>query len=158
MPCGGRDLAFDQFKNALRAAKADEVCALLVDSEGNVEAGDPVAHLSTRDKWRFPALNRNRVFLMVQAMEAWFLADREALASFYDGGFLANSLPGNPNIEAISKEDLEPALKHASKPTKTKGEYHKVKHGFALLAAINPAKVERASPHAAALHEFLRAL
>ncbi len=46
---------------------------------------------------------------MVQAMEAWFLADREALANFYDGGFLANSLPGSPtNVEAVLKDDLEP--------------------------------------------------
>jgi len=96
---------------------------------------------------------------MVQAMEAWFLADRDALANFYDGGFLANSLPGSPtNVEAILKDDLEPRLKHASKPTKTKGEYQKVKHGFALLALIDPTKVGNASPHARRFNEFLSGL
>jgi hypothetical protein len=95
---------------------------------------------------------------MVQAMEAWFLADREALDAFYDGGFLAKSLPGSPtNIEAVLKDDLEPKLKHASKPTQ-KGEYHKMKHGFALLALIDPVKVDNASPHAASFHKFLRGL
>ncbi len=96
---------------------------------------------------------------MVQAMESWFLADREALAEFYSDGFLANSLPGSPtNVEAVLKDDLEPKLKHASKPTKTKGEYHKVKHGFALLALIDPIKVGNASPHARLFNEFLSGL
>jgi len=92
-------------------------------------------------------------------MEAWFLADRVALSAFYGNGFLANGLPGYPNsIEQIPKDDLEPALMHASKLTKTKGEYHKVKHGFALLGLIDPGKVERASAHAKFFNEFLRSL
>jgi hypothetical protein len=96
---------------------------------------------------------------MVQAMEAWFLADRETLVAFYDGGFLANSLPGSPtNVESVLKDDLETRLKHASAPTETKGEYQKVKHGFALLALIDPVKVETGSPHAKRFHDFLRGL
>ena len=157
--CGGHDQAFKRFKTAVDSSQAGDVCALLVDAEAPVTAASVVQHLHDRDGWDFPALGRHEVFLMVQAMEAWFLADREALANFYDGGFLANSLPGNPtNVEAVSKDDLEPTLKHASKPTKTKGEYHKVKHGFALLAIIDPAKVAGASPHAKFLNEFLASL
>ena len=159
IPCGGRGPTFDKFKFAIQCGKADDLCVLLVDSEGSVGTKTPVDYLTSRDKWDFPPLQNHRVFLMVQAMEAWFLADREALAAFYDGGFLANSLPGSPaKIEAVPKDDLEPKLKHASKPTATKGEYHKVKHGFALLALIDPFKVENASPHAASFHEFLRSL
>ncbi len=91
-------------------------------------------------------------------MEAWFLADREVLAEYYGDGFLANSLRGSSsNIKAVLKDDLERCLKHASKPT-TKGEYHKTKHGFALLALINPLKVEAGSPNAARFHAFLRSL
>ena len=92
-------------------------------------------------------------------MEAWFLADRAALAAFSDGGFLATSLPGSPtNIEAVPKNDLEPKLIHATRPAKTKGEYHKTKHGFELLGKIDPAKVGDASPHAKQFNEFLRGL
>ena len=92
-------------------------------------------------------------------MEAWFLADRETLATFYDGGFLPKSLPGSAtNVEIIRKEDIEPALKNATRKTATKGEYHKINHGAALLAQIDPAKVEKASPHAASFHQFLRGL
>jgi hypothetical protein len=157
VPCGGRNQTFEKFKNGVRTCPPNEVCILLVDSEGPVQTSAPVAYLSDREGWDFPPLNRHSPFLMVQAMEAWFLADRETLAAFYGEGFLANSLPGNPrNIEVVRKGDLEQSLRHASKRTKTKGEYHKVKHGFALLALIDPRKVEASSPHAAAFHHFLR--
>ena len=93
---------------------------------------------------------------MAQAMEAWFLADRELLAEFYDGGFLANSLPGSPeNIEVVPKADLVPAFKHATKPTRTKGEFHKVKHGFVLLGKVDSGRVGRASIHAKRFNDFL---
>jgi hypothetical protein len=96
---------------------------------------------------------------MVQAMEAWFLADRQALRTFYGAGFLEGSLPGAANnVESVPKDNLEPALKHASKATKTKGEYHKVKHGFALLGLVNPNLVEKGSPHAEQFNDFLRGL
>jgi hypothetical protein len=157
--CGGRQQAFDRFKTAIKASRDGEICALLVDAEGPVRTNNPEEHLLARDGWNFPTLGRHRVFLMVQAMEAWFLADRVALAEFYDGGFLVNSLPGSPtDIEAVPKDDLEYRLKHASKPTATKKEYHKTRHGFELLGKIDPKKVEKASPHAASFHNFLRGL
>jgi hypothetical protein len=57
---------------------------LLVDSEGPVGKGStPAVYLSARDGWDFTVLRDNHVFLMVQAMEAWFLADRRALADYY---------------------------------------------------------------------------
>jgi hypothetical protein len=159
IPCGGRGETFDKFKTAIQSSNANDLCVLLVDSEGPVGPKIPVDYLSWRDNWDFPPLNGHKVFLMVQTMEAWFLADREVLAAFYNGGFLANSLPGSPaNIEAVAKNDLEPRLTHATKSTKTKGEYHKTEHGFGLLALIDPKKVEAASPHAASFHRFLREL
>jgi hypothetical protein len=96
---------------------------------------------------------------MVQTMEAWFLADRSTLVAYYDGGFLPNSLPGSAtNIEIVRKEDIEPALKKATRKTKTKGEYRKIDHGAVLLTLIDPKNVEGASPHAASFHRFLRGL
>jgi hypothetical protein len=140
-------------------SRAGEVAALLVDSEEPVTANTPIQHLYARDGWDFAALPNCEVFLMVQTMEAWFLADREALATFYDGGFLPKALPGSAtNLEIIRKTDVEPGLKKATRRTKTKGEYHKINHGAALLALIDPRIVEDASPHAARFHEFLRSL
>ena len=156
---GGREQTFDKFKTAVQGNCAGDVSILLVDSEGPVTANTPVAHLQAREGWDFATLTNYKVFLMVQSMEAWFLADRDTLASFYDGGFLPKSLPGSAtNIEAIRKEDIEPGLKNATRMTKTKGEYHKIDHGTALLAVIDPAKVEKASPHAASFNQFLRSL
>lgn len=156
---GGREQTFDKFKTAALNCRADEVSVLLVDSEAPVSVDTPVEHLHGQDGWEFPKLLNYRVYLMVQTMESWLLADREALAAYYDGGFLPKSLPGrSTNIETIRKEDVEPALKKATKNTKTKGEYHKINHGAVLLALIDPTKVEKASPHAANFHEFLRGL
>ena len=159
VPCGGRNQTFDKFKAAVGSSNASDLCVLLVDSEGAVGATSPTVYLSSRDKWDFSRLKTHHIFLMVQAMEAWFLADRETLAAFYDGGFLPKSLPGaSTNIEAVSKDDLESALKKATRRANTKGEYHKINHGAALLALIDPIKVENASPHAARFHQFLRSL
>jgi hypothetical protein len=87
-------------------------------------------------------------------MEAWFLADREALTEFYGPEFLAGSLPGQPNIEQIPKPALVPMLEHASQQS-SKGPYHKTRHGFALLALINPQRLRDASLHASRLFDVL---
>lgn len=159
VPCGGRQQTFGRFRNAAVICAVGRSCVLLVDSEGPAGGRAAKVVLSSRDGWDFARLDDHRVFLMVQAMEAWFLADREALSGFYGAGFLAASLPGSPtNVEGVAKSDLERALKHASKPAKTKGEYQKVKHGFAVLALIDPGKVEKASPHAKLFNDFLRSL
>lgn len=153
---GGREQTFDKFKRAALNSRADEIVALLVDSEGPVTANTAAEHLLAQDGWDFTGLLNHKVFLMVQTMEAWFLADRDALATFYDGGFLPKSLPGSDaNVEIIRKEDIERALKKATKRTTTKGEYHKINHGTVLLGLIDSKKVEDASPHAASFNSFL---
>jgi hypothetical protein len=48
-------------------------------------------------------------------------------------------------------------LSRATKDTATKGEYHKTRHGFAILESIDPAKVRERSPHAKAFLDFLQA-
>jgi len=144
---GGRLKAFKNFCDALRDHE-EEVILLLVDSERPVKTA-PWAHLGAKpDKWVKPAsATADQAHLMVQSMEAWLLADKDALANYYRQGFLAKSLPKNPNVEGIPKADLVPALEHASKNTQ-KLRYHKTGHGFALLRLIDPAKVRRASIHA----------
>ena len=113
------------------------------------------AHLQMGDGWQPPAgAIDDQAHLMVQCMEAWFLADREALTEFYGPEFLAGSLPGQQNIEQIPKPSLLPALEHASRQT-SKGPYHKTRHGFALLTLLNPQRLRDASPHASRLFEAL---
>jgi hypothetical protein len=81
-------------------------------------------------------------------MESWFLADQKILAKFYGQGFNPNTLPKQANIEKIPKNDVNQGLDAATRHTKTKGKYHKTRHGFDLLAQIDPHKVRQASEFA----------
>jgi len=158
--CGTRNDAFHRFQTAISVSDSGEHCALLVDSEGPVAPNtSPAAYLRDRDRWNCPDLQNHPVFLMVQAMEAWFFADRAALVAFYGPGFRLNALRGHErDVEAIPKGDLTPSLLTATNACKTKGVYHKTRHAFEILASLEPEKVGKGSPHAAALNAFLRNL
>ena len=154
---GSRSEAFKDFSLALKQNTGD-YNVLLVDSEEAVTLG-PWAHLAARkgDEWKKPAVaTDDQSQLMVQVMESWFLADRDVLAGFYGQGFTPGSLPGQLNVELISKKDVLDGLSNASRNTKTKGEYHKTRHGFDLLGLIDPALVRAASIHAERLVTVLQ--
>jgi len=157
IPGGSRRATFDDFCTALKSHPSDFV-VLLVDSERPVEVGDtPWSHLHKQpDGWDRPAeAQDNQAHLMVQCMEAWLLADCEETAAYFGDGFLLNSLPGQPNVEHVAKQDLLQALEHAARPT-LKGQYHKTRDGFAILERIDPQKVRTASQHADRLFQILR--
>jgi hypothetical protein len=152
---GSRNDAFADFCQALKHHPGDYII-LLVDSEEPVTT-DPWQHLWNRtgDNWQRPTTaGEDQAHLMVQVMESWFLADKQTLADYYGQGFLVGSLPGQLKIEFLSKQDVFNGLHHASRKTQ-KGEYHKTRHGFDLLALINPKRVRAASPHAERLFAVL---
>lgn len=142
MPCGGRQNAYDDFRIALHNG---EPAMLLVDSEELVATTQPWQHLLNRtgDKWAQPeGANNDHCHLMVQCMEAWFLADRQALENFFGQGFKVNALPATANpIEGIPKLEIYESLANATKDCKTKAPYGKGEHSFKLLALIDPGKV-----------------
>lgn len=164
--CGSRRNAYDSFCTAI--ANGESAC-LLVDSEAPISAqhqqGAPVTwmpweHLLKRegDNWSSPSnANADQCHLMVQCMEAWFLADRATLNRFFGHGFRDNALPaeGN-NIETLSKEQIYTALSSATRGCKTKSEYGKGEHSFKILAMIDPNKVVEASPWAKRFVEGIR--
>jgi len=154
---GGRDEAYRDFCRAVES-DPDSFSVLLVDSEGPVTAGrGAVAHLQERER-RWTGLRDGQVFLMVQCMEAWFLADIPAVAAYYGREFRASALPGHPDIEMIAKRDVLEGL-HAAARATAKGGYlrHKREDGFELLGGIDPGKVRRRSGHAADLFDMLLA-
>ena len=158
--CGGRDQAFKEWQRALKR-HPHEICILLVDSEGPVPGGlTPWACLQARTgdtHWSKPqGTADDQLHLMVQAMEAWFFADRDALARYYGTNFQPNALPARPDVENIPKQELAKSLAHASRNT-TKGAYMK-HHGFALIGQIDPAKVRAASPWATRFFDHLLAI
>ncbi|MGA2742276.1 MAG: DUF4276 family protein [Bryobacteraceae bacterium] len=124
---------------------------LLRDSEGPHKAG-----FSTQvcERMGWPASRADSIFWMVEMMESWFHADKDALEEYYEIGFRKAALSANPHVEEISKNDLIEGLKLATKDT-TKGKYHKTKHAPALLQSIKPALVRKAAPNCERLFRFL---
>ncbi len=157
--CGSRDNAFDDFRTAVRNAGVDQFIMLLVDSEEGVATSDsPWQHVSTRDRWTRPArASAESLCLMVQCMEAWFVADKDSLKAYYGQGFDLRRLPRRPEVERIPKADLYAALDRATRNC-TKGKYKRGKgrHSFSILATVDPSKVAAASPHARQLLQTLQ--
>jgi len=158
--CGSRRNAYDSFCTALENG---ERALLLVDSEGAVSSDpphQPWQHLGRRtgDQWRRPPTARDDdCHLMVQVMEAWFLADLETLETFFGQGFHANALPAaTGNIEAIAKDRVYRSLARATSNCKTKAVYGKGEHSFKLLALIDPNRVTGTSAWAKRFVEELR--
>ena len=142
--CGSRNNAFRNFKTALKDYP-NAFIVLLVDSEAPINK-PPWEHLKLRDNWESPNVDDTHCHLMVQSMEAWLIADIEALKKYYGQKFKENTIPKNSNVEDIAKDSLEPSLKKASCNT-TKGEYRKIQHAAQLLGMIDVAKVRKASDH-----------
>jgi len=155
--CGGRQDAYEAFLNELDSNPA-RISALLVDSETSLGSALPnraqdaairVSHLRQKqgadgrgqgDGWKLSDDLADRVHLMVQCMEAWIVADPEALAKFYGQKFKRSKLPDRINLEEESKADLCSKLESATKETQ-KGNYAKIRHASELLGMIDPAKV-----------------
>jgi len=131
IPGRSRDAARKDFETALRDPTVWPV--LLIDSEG------PVRRTANTP-------NADQTFWMVEMMEAWFHADKEALAMFYRNGFRNTALKPNPKVEEIPKADLERGLKAATRGCQ-KGAYHKTSHAPKLLELIRPDLVRQAAPN-----------
>jgi len=154
---GGRQDAYKTFLSLL-AKHPDNFIILLVDSEDEIATTTSVwQHLSTRQDdimERPPNVTDDHAHLMVRSMECWFLADRDALKSYFQKHFNENALPNNPNIEEIDRHTAYKSLQNAAKNT-TKGTYHKTRDGFKLIGLIDPTKVRNVSSFAARFFEVL---
>ena len=126
--CGSRSDAFTNFRVALEQHK-NALNLLLVDSEGPVSR-TPREHLIARDgdAGYLASVSETQCHLMVQAMEAWIIADPEALAAFYGQGFAANALPKTKDIEQIAKETLVPSLTRATRDSKSENTTRRAMH------------------------------
>ena len=153
--CGPRRAAFRAFQIALRR-QPDAFNVLFVDSEAPV-VGPPWDHLGRGpDGWQNPGCSDDHCHLIVQAVEAWLVADPDALARYYGQGFRGNVLPRRKDVEAIPKAELIPALEQATRET-SKGRYHKIRHCSKLLERLDPARVRSRASHCDRLFTTLEA-
>lgn len=141
----------------LLIAPSPAILSFSVDSETAVAANNsPWEHLKRRDDWTQPsAAADDGAQLMVQCMEAWFVADRQSLSAYFGKNFRGSALPERDNVETIAKNDLERTLKQATKSC-AKGPYRKGRHSFDLLGCLDPSKVIESSHHARQLIDALR--
>lgn len=145
IPCGGRGLAFRDFKIGWRKANQNKVCLLLVDSEEPIKLS-PWEHLRTRvgDGWQRPenATDEN-VHFMATCTEAWLIADLDNLKNYFGKGFRENALPPIFDLENRNRNSLEEALKAATKDCRTK--FAKGQVCFEILEKVSIDKLQTLS-------------
>lgn len=145
---GGRAQAYDRFQSALRN---HEDAILLIDSERSIDscyADRPWDFLKSFEHWEWlPELKDEHCHLMVQCMEAWFLADSSCLVEYYGKNFNVKCLPKSA-VENVSKDKYESILSHAATQCKNKNNYDKGRDSFKILMKANPAKIRSQSPWA----------
>lgn len=152
--CGSRSSAFETFKTALETY-SDAFLVLLVDSEVPVVGGH-WKHLQETDGWKSGKLPDDHCHLMVQTVEAWLIADPEALTRYYGQHFRRNVLPEQTDVETIPKEQLLEKLKRATEKTQ-KGPYAKIRHCADLLGRLNRDRVRQRASHCDLLFQTLEA-
>ena len=153
---GARDDTYKDFCVLVRDTNRDFVI-LLVDSEEPVSESSVWEHLQRRDKWTRPAgAADENAHLMVQCMEAWFLADKVTFAAFFGNGFNENALPRRAEVENVPKKQLLVSIENATRSCKPKGKYSKGQHSFHLLGQVEPERVTAVSPYARRLIDTLK--
>ena len=154
----GRQQTLDRFRTALQGQRRNEVVILLVDSEGPVAADQSAwEHLHNQDNWNQPpGAADDSAYLMVQVMETWFLADREALRRFFGPSLNENHFSQWPDLEAVPKDTVLNAMEMST--ANCQRPYSKGRVSFQLLGQINPQIVANACPHANQLLTHLSAL
>lgn len=152
--CGSREHAYRAFQRRLQTQHAPSPVFLLVDADRPVQ-GTPREHLSAGEtQWNLSFATDTQCHLMVEVMEAWFLADPAALATFYGRDFALNQIPKRANVEEIPKAQVYESLERATRNTR-KGKYDKGGHAPLILKNLDPTRVRTRAPHCDQLFKAL---
>ena len=153
---GSRTEAMKDFLRYCRTNPSD-LNVLLIDSEGPVNStAGAIRSLRSMDLWKSGiACDDNQVHLMVQAMEAWFIADPGALASHFGNAFNTNVLPSPQNAESVAPSELLTLIKRGLSQGRRRRTYDKVSDGMKLLQLVDENTVRANCPHFRRLTDFL---
>ena len=144
---GSTDITIERFIQGVEA-NPDAFNILLVDSD-SPDNGNLIACIKTRSCWDREIgrdVTDDQIHFMVQVMESWFLADKDALERYYGSGFRSNRLRQGSNVEQVPKDDVIRGLENATRNT-SKKKYHKTKHAPDLLSAIDASRVRSVAPN-----------
>lgn len=151
-PLGGRSEVIRQFR---KHASTEEVRLLLVDSEQPVQAATPAGyarHLAS-EGGLLPEPH-DHLHLMIQCMESWLIADRDAWERLY-GPDAARALPGTCETDDLEKRDVLSAVQRALELGSRHGRYRKLEDGPKVLERLDPNAVARRSRSFRALRDWL---
>jgi len=124
----GKSQAIDKFINC-----NDSLLLCDLDGPSEIREKDIQAH-------EFEGY-RDRIFYMVQEMEAWFISQPDVLDTFYKSDITKKI----PKKHASEFENPDEKLQEWTRDSK-KGKYHKVKHGTVLLEMLDTDKLMKDFP------------
>lgn len=167
--CGGGQKTVELFLEDIENKREPEkIKVLLVDSEGLVnDPNQRRAYLKKQGMHgqnyaqQLDKIDEKYCHLMVQEMEAWFIADEDALKEVFGNNFVQNKIPKTNDVEIYTKDDVAQFMHDA-----TTGKYiangqnfnkseTKLKYSGRILAHLDPQKVYAKSVHFQKLQQAL---
>ena len=152
--CGSGESALDSFLNPL-PKDAGALRILLRDSEKAVD--DVSKPWQTLGKKRPAWAGDDDVYLMVQCLESWLIADIEAVRQHYDGRgrpcFNDQKIPKWPDVEAVHRHTVQQVLEAA---TGTCGEPYHHAHGNVIIGRVKLEGLKQRVRSAARLYDGLK--
>ena len=152
---GSRAEAIKDFLRSCRLQPSN-VNILLIDSEGPIpDTTTAIQSLRAQSFWDGSVdCDDDQVNLMVQAMEAWFIADPQALINHFGQDFSVKALPSPQNAESVSPSELTIAIRKALRNS-SRRHYDKVTDGTKLLQGVNHVQVGQYCRHFQRLMDYL---
>jgi hypothetical protein len=96
-----------------------------------------------------------QLHLMVQAMEAWFVADPQSLRRRFGQSYTTGHLPSPQSAETVSAADLLTGIRRGLPQSRRRRGYDKVSDGVELLRLIDVEVVSQHCGHFRRLWAFL---
>ena len=151
---------FEAVKDFLRICELQpsQLNILLIDSEVNVSNTEhAIRTLRASNFWDVSvACDDDQINFMVQAMEAWFIADPRALIEHFGHGFNANVLPNPQNVESVSPSEAITSIRSGlPRGRRRRRTYSKSSDGARLLELIDETIVGQRCRHFRRLMDFL---